>query len=572
MFGETLLAPLAADGQRPKLIRVIWVVALVFLSPPVSAQQTANDFHHRLFACSLADLDQAETLLKPLPSVSYARGRIEHALGQFERAIAAYNRSTEIEPGHMPASRCREAARKGLQCAVTINPSLLIGVWDTAPSKLSVFSEHWKQWLRNRVKIVYPEVNRENSIEFAWLVGRRYFATGELDKALFLFNEELRIHPDSLLLLLGRAHVWAAGNRQREAITDFTKIIDLTLQEAHEIMARLAPYRSRELTPAVKDELDRLYWPSVPFSSFSMLVDLLEARALAHHKRGDLIQALADYQRVLQIVPGHTVVSFMRDRLVARIRRESGRRADDVIRRTLESVDSSGNPFAGFASFYPRFAGRYSDMSDGRHRYLLLLRYLDRGLYEVATTYLVQWARTTDRWQDVNLLLRSLYTAMGEHEHALKLYDAFLADHPDSSPYHPERAAVYAALGQFDLAIADLTVYLKDDIPENYEIRHQRARAYAATGAYDRAIEDMRSIEPAFLSTYAIYNFDMARFHAMKGDYLLAARWATKAIELTPEFARAYELRALAYFFQATVQPPPRALKHRQNSCTPPQE
>ena len=524
-----------------------------------------------LYACVLADLDAAKKLLPPLPAVSYVRGRTEHALGQFDRAVAAYDKTIELKPTHMQATRCREAAHKGLACKVAINPYPLTRAWDTAPSKLPAFTKPWEQWMRNHIKVVHPDLTPKNSEIFAWKIGRRYMAKGALDTALFLFNEDLRVHPDSPLSLLGRAHVLSARARQSEAIADFTKIIDLLLKDAHGIMAKVAPYRGRKITSAISLELMKYYWPGTLYDVFEMLMDSYVARAVAHEKRGQLTQALADYQRVLQIVPGHAVVSFSRNKLLTRIQSELSGRADDAVSRTMEDVARSGNPFAGLTELYPSLAARNTDINNGRYRLDLMRRYMERGLHEVAVAFLLHWAHREDRLRAARFSLHGLYSAMGDYENALKVLDTFIAANLPSPNFRMERAAVYAALRQFDLAVSDLTVDI-DSGGEYFEIFHQRARVYAETGAFDRAIEDMKSINPATLSNKPILKFDMARFYAMNTDYLMAARWATKAIALAPEFARAYELRALAHFFQATVQPPRQALQDRWNGCTPPQE
>lgn len=78
-------------------------------------------------------------------------------------------------------------------------------------------------------------------------------------------------------------------------------------------------------------------------------------------------------------------------------------------------------------------------------------------------------------------------------ERAIALYGELIATSETGNGYRPRRAALYAALGEHEQALADYNFLLVHD-PDNYWVLEQRGELYAQIGRYDEAVADFEQL------------------------------------------------------------------------------
>jgi tetratricopeptide (TPR) repeat protein len=197
-----------------------------------------------------------------------SRGIAWHDAGDFDRAIADFDRAIQLNPEHADAFYNRGVAwsAKGDAERAVADYSAAIAL---QPSHVRA--------LNNR--------------------GDLFDRRGEFDRAIADYSSAIRLKPDYVLALYNRANAWTHKRDFDRAIADYSKAIrlDPTLAGA---------FVGRGMARAAKGDTDRA------IADYGKAIRLDPGFALAFHSRGsawrakgDLDRAVADYDAAIRLRP-----------------------------------------------------------------------------------------------------------------------------------------------------------------------------------------------------------------------------------------------------------------------------
>jgi Flp pilus assembly protein TadD len=136
----------------------------------------------------------------------------------------------------------------------------------------------------------------------------------ENEKALKYFNAAVKLDPGKGSIYYNRAFTLGNMNRDGEAITDYTTALKLSPEKANEIISNRLNLllRSGRFREAVED-LDYL------ISGNPGNADLYYNRAVAKTGSGDIMGAVSDYEKVLQLNPRDQAARDQMKKLLAKV-------------------------------------------------------------------------------------------------------------------------------------------------------------------------------------------------------------------------------------------------------------
>jgi len=142
---------------------------------------------------------------------------------------------------------------------------------------------------------------------------------------------------------------------------------------------------------------------------------------------------------------------------------------------------------------------------------------------------------------------RGAHLAQTNHvEDAIGMYDKAIALRPDWALAWHARASAYNRLRKYDEAIHDFDEAIRLD-PSHPGWYDSRGLAYSQSGQQDRALDDYdRAIEMSQLPSGNYFN-NRGWANLELGHPEKAIPDLTKAIQLVPDYRKAYENRAQAY-------------------------
>ena len=241
--------------------------------------------------------------------------------------------------------------------------------------------------------------------------------------------------------------------------------------------------------------------------------------AIGFHQRGQLAQAQAIYEQLLQTHPGHADALHLLG-VIAYQQRQFGKAAE-LIGRAIAA--SPGN-----AAFY-----------GNRGLALQELKQLDAAVadYDKAISIQPAFAAAYNNRGLARRELKQLEAAVADYSKAISLYPAY-------ADAYNNRAAAQLALKNLDAAVADYgkAISLRPDYAEAYNNRGcaqlELKKLEAAIADFDRAL----ALKPAYPEAY--YNRgntlrELGKPEAAIADY-------GKAIAVKPDYAEAYYYRGLA--------------------------
>jgi len=140
----------------------------------------------------------------------------------------------------------------------------------------------------------------------------------------------------------------------------------------------------------------------------------------------------------------------------------------------------------------------------------------------------------------------SVYAQKGDLGKAISDYSKVLEISPYCAEAYNGRGSAYARKGDLDRAILDCTkaIEIKPDYAGAY---YNRGLAYRSKGDLDRAISDYSKVLEINPCSSEAYN-GRGTAYAQKGDLERALLDCTKAIEIKPDYVEAYSNRAVMYF------------------------
>ncbi len=139
---------------------------------------------------------------------------------------------------------------------------------------------------------------------------------------------------------------------------------------------------------------------------------------------------------------------------------------------------------------------------------------------------------------------------------AISMYTGYLDNkHQEEFDSYINTGKGYSDAGDFDKAILEFTkaIELEPDNPDGYS---GRGLAYVLAKEYDKSFEDLNTVitivenssdRVSYINPEVAYFFRGIAYTA-KGDDNLAIRDFSKAIELNPDYADAYQARGRLYF------------------------
>lgn len=531
---------------------------------PNTPQQTAN------YRCVIEELDRVAEFSDPGPEILYIRGRSLQALGRYSLALLAYDALLEEDPDHAAASSCRAAAKDENYCPEHTDPRDLLSDWLSR----SEFDDTEK----GRYRRAERAVDRLHATDAAGAWSgldsaiKAAMEQGYLYRALVLHDRALRLEPESAYHLAGRGYVLAAQGKHQAAVDALTKAIDV-MPSREALVSRLV--RRLKGPQDLAGQQEQLNLPLYfPHGDFVNLVFLHEARARAFAKTGRLEQARADYQNVLQMVPQHHEAQRALAEIESRMESREPRPVEPALvpasdREVFDHKLYRRLVVARFGPVDPNATPASPDSARQRGK-----DYMRRGMYDLAGRYFRMETdahpKSTFAWLQLG---QALYAA-GDYDAALIALGKIDEGAERSDGFQNatvERAVLKWRMGRTDEAVADVSSVIDAYSPTDRATLGKADQAlalrgllYTEIGRYDLAVIDLREASDYLPGSSRLFH-DLSGSLAMNGALGEALANVIRAIELSPRFVRAYQLKALIHFALARHESPDIEL----NDCAP---
>ena len=235
---------------------------------------------------------------------------------------------------------------------------------------------------------------------------------------------------------------------------------------------------------------------------------------------GGLNDALADLDRAIALDDRNAPAYKLRGRLTRQARGNLARAEADL----TKAIALDGQDAEAF--------GQRGIVYTNQHRY-------DRAIadYDQAIRLKPDDAQA---WSDRG----ATYYLTGDYEKAVSDSDEALRLDPNRPRTYSNRGSAYKKLGQLDKSLADSNEAIQRD-PKDPEFFDNRGLTYAAMKDYDKAIADYE--QAIRLQQRANYFTNRGDSHQFKGDLGAALDDYNTALRLDPNFALAYNNRAVLY-------------------------
>ncbi|MEU8789985.1 tetratricopeptide repeat protein [Streptomyces sp. NPDC048643] len=385
---------------------------------------------------ALAEYDRAIDIDPDEARVHYGRGVTHQLLGDHPAALAAFDRADELRPdtGWIIAGRAetlRLAARfgeavAGFDRAVALDPTDADALASRAVCRHAL----------EQFDAAAADFDRALSIDGTdlWTLVRRARLrrdTDEWDMAFTDLDRAVRLAPDSAWVASERGDAYRLAGRFEEAVTELGRAIGLEPDYA----------------------------------------SALAGRGASHHELGDSARALADLDRAVTLGPDYSWALVMR----ARVRRQ----LDDVpganedLRRAL-----AASPGADWIEIELGNAHRI----EGRHQ-------------EAISVFRRVLEREPDNASALGCL-GATHRDLKEYAEALSLLDRALTADPDYAYAYDQRARVLLATGRTERALADWErrIALGGEVDA---VRYEVAETLIHCGRRDEAMARLSEVGPA---------------------------------------------------------------------------
>ncbi|WP_445526693.1 tetratricopeptide repeat protein [Streptomyces cyslabdanicus] len=358
------------------------------------------------------------------------RGRELRNAGEYQRALAEYDRAVELDPELSSAHYGR-----GYTLALSGDSSAALAEYDRAdelaPDTAWIIAERGETM---RVLGRYEEaldacdrafrLDPTDAFPLASRAACRH-ALGQYDAALADFDRALSLDEDYLWALVRRARLHRTRERWDEAFADLDRAVGLAPDSAWIASERGDTYRLAGRFEEAVTELGRVLTLESNHES------ALASRGVAHFELGRTEEALADLTRAVELDPGYSWALVMRSRVRRRLNDRDGMFED--LRRAVDAAPDANWVGLELAEQY-RIASRYDEAV------VLYQRLLGRDPeYPYALAG-----------------LGAVHRARSEYTEARRFLDRALAVDPDYGWAYGQRARVCVATGWVEQAVADL--------------------------------------------------------------------------------------------------------------------
>ena len=355
--------------------------------------------------------------------------------------------------------------------------------------------------------------------------------------------EQIRQHHISVIRKIRRLpHYESAWRKMQETqgsiVMQLRKLFDeaLELSQKGEWDAAIAKWD--EVVPLLSDSEVR--------------ATALNIRGIAKNQKGDYADAIADYDRSLEINPQYA--EAYGNRGVAKSQKGNYKGALTDYDRSLEInpqyaevYNNRGNAKAGIGDY----AGALADFAKVLEINPMNAKaYYNRGIVKNSMGDYVGAVADHNRSLEIDPQNADAYSnlglaksSMGDYLSAIADYDRALEIDPQNAVAYNNRGNTKSDMGDYLGAAVDYDRALEID-PENANSYNNRGTIRSDTGDYPGAIADYdRALEinPRYAEAY--YNRGLAKAHM--GDYLSALADYDMALGINPKYKRAIDSRAV---------------------------
>ena len=473
-------------------------------------------------ACSdlLALVDKDPTTDSDFKSVTYHnRGLAYGNKGDFDRAIADFNKAIELNPNSNEAYNSRGIAysSKGdfnsaiadFSKAIKLNPNSAEAY--SIRGLAYIRQENFDHAIADFNKAI--ELN-PNSNEAYNTRGVAYSKKGNFDHAIADFNKAIELNPNSNEAYNSRGIAYSSKGDFNSAIADFSKAIEIA-------PGFVAAYNNRGLVYIRQENFDHA------IADYSKAIEIdpnyneaYNNRGLAYSKKGNFDLAIADCNKAIELAPNSAEAYNNRGLAY------SGKGDFDcAITNYDEAIERN-----------PKFAEAYNNCG---------LAYSSKGNFDLAIADYDEAIEKNPEFVKAYCNRGIAYSSKGNFDRAITDCSKAINLSPNSDVAYSIRGLAYTNKGNFDRAIADFNkaIELNPNIAGAY---NSRGIAYSSKGNFDRAITDYNKaieLNPNYDEAYNNRGFA----YINKGDFDCAIADCSKAIEINPNLVVAYNNRGIAY-------------------------
>jgi tetratricopeptide (TPR) repeat protein len=346
----------------------------------------------------------------------------------------------------------------------------------------------------------------------SYVRGVAFEQKGDFENAIANFTEAIRIDPNYALAFYDRGKSYKGKGDLAQAVADYGEAIRIDPNNALAFYDRGIAYKARGYLERAISDFDEAI-------RIEPNADRLYNRGLVYLEKGDLGHAIEDLSLALRDKPGYAAALDDRGRAYK-------------ARGELEQAIADYN---GAIAYEPT-ANRF----EKRGLALFARGDVDRAIADYSEA-IKRDPKFADAYSDLGLA----YQSKADFVRAIAGFDEAIRIEPNAGHYHA-RGAAYASSGDLEHAIADYNEALRLD-PNHVPSLLDRAVAYRVKGELDRSISDLGEALRMAPDT-STFNARAEAYFA-KQDFQNATADYSEALRLDPTNQSVYTKRGIAHFF-----------------------
>jgi tetratricopeptide (TPR) repeat protein len=498
-------------------------------------------------------LERAARFIEPTPEPIYVRGLSYQALGDYDRAIEAYGALSRTRPGDSAVQLCRAAALSGSDCRARPDIPALVTSWSNPQHQIASDEARYRRAVQY-FDSALPSGELEKHKYGSWQAAKEHLRFGDTYIALVLHDKLLELEPGLFLLVESRGNVLASQGKYDQAVAEFSRSIAMVPSVTETLAEIFSVEQAWRNGDRDFDAVTEMLFIGNP-DAYDFLISAYEARGRAYAHMGRLDEALADYQRVLTLMPDHEVVSdavaAIQPFLDVQAMLGHGEEDGSQQQHAEASVGGAISRLHGYWTLAERYAavpvgsdgGRYGHWRRGK-------AYLERGMYDIAATQLREALKRDPRSASAWTSMGDWHTAKGDFSGAVSAYSRAVEVSPTLAEARRRRADAHWQLGNYDLAVADFSLILDENDWDDDSL-YRRGRVQAEAGRHDLAVADYKAYLGLHVSRPRAHRF-LAESLAMLERFAEALAAAAEAVRLQPRYGAGHEMMALMHYALAT--------------------
>ncbi len=296
------------EGQFGKIISLLTDEVLDKHKDAALYLWRGNSWHTKgEYDKAIADYNKAIELKPEYVSAYYNRGNSWHTKGEYDKAIADYNKVIELKPDYASAYHNRGISwhPKGEYDKAIANYNKAI---ELKPDYASAYYNRGISW-ENKDEYDKAIGDYNKAIELKPDDADAYYIRGiswqnqdEYEKAITDYNKVIELKPDDADAYNNRGLLWENKDEHDKAIADYNKAIGLKPDDAD-------AYYNRGISWDNKNEYDKAigdYNKAIELKPDS--ADAYYNRGISWQNKGEYDKAIADYGKYLELTPYKTDV------------------------------------------------------------------------------------------------------------------------------------------------------------------------------------------------------------------------------------------------------------------------